>query len=262
MYAMDRQWCDRKRHLENTPWGFPSSVGEFHLERPLKICKLKLEGSFQAKCPHRSWKDPGVFSRPLRGISLLHHWRSIVYMFIFFIFSFRQVISMHVPDPTNNLEATNPEFPRIFYAIKSFLVKKTTVPNHQTRHEVRLLSKKSWKFWFVVLELVIGYGEQDKSLKVKVKISWCLLFFQWIFGIGIFITKIYEKWIPTTSIIVNWWLYDHLDHWKLQANLRKKKMNMTKRNKALKIYTSKWNPLCIGQVVSLIHCGDESSQIC
>ena len=132
----------------------------------------------------------------------------------------------------------------------------------QDMYIVRLLSKKSWKFWFVVLELVIGYGEQDKSLKVKVKISWCLLFFQWIFGIGIFITKIYEKWIPTTSIIVNWWLYDHLDHWKLQANLRKKKMNMTKRNKALKIYTSKWNPLCIGQVVSLIHCGDESSQIC
>ena len=139
MYAMDRQWCDRKRHLENTPWGFPSSVGEFHLERPLKICKLKLEGSFQAKCPHRSWKDPGVFSRPLRGISLLHHWRSIVYMFIFFIFSFRQVISMHVPDPTNNLEATNPEFPRIFYPIKSFLVKKNNTKS----------SNKTWSKTFV-----------------------------------------------------------------------------------------------------------------
>ena len=33
---------------------FPASLGAFHLERPLKSCKLKFEESFQVDCPHRS----------------------------------------------------------------------------------------------------------------------------------------------------------------------------------------------------------------
>ena len=67
---MDRQWCPMMSQGKT-----PSSVGAFHLERPIKSCKLKFEGSFQVNC------SPQKLER-LPGLSLGHHWRFIVYQSI------------------------------------------------------------------------------------------------------------------------------------------------------------------------------------
>ena len=57
-----RLWTVRgvtgKDPLERPRRVFTASVGAFYLERPLKSWKLKFEGSFRVKCPHRSCKDP------------------------------------------------------------------------------------------------------------------------------------------------------------------------------------------------------------
>ena len=57
-YTMDRQLCD---------WERPRGV--FCLKRPLKFQFTYFKGSFQMKCPHRSWKGPrGSF----QGVFLCH----------------------------------------------------------------------------------------------------------------------------------------------------------------------------------------------
>ena len=71
IYTMYRQWCDRER----PPRVFPSSVGAFCLERPLKFQLTYFEGPFQMKRPHRSWKDPwrswkGSF--PITSLTAVH----------------------------------------------------------------------------------------------------------------------------------------------------------------------------------------------
>ena len=47
--------------LERPSGVFPATLGLLHLERPLKFQFTAFEGSFQVKCPHRSWKDPPGF---------------------------------------------------------------------------------------------------------------------------------------------------------------------------------------------------------
>ena len=62
---MDRQWCDREKPVGKTPGGLSLHLvlgGNFTWKDPSKyVSKLKLEGSFQAKCPQISWKDWGSF---------------------------------------------------------------------------------------------------------------------------------------------------------------------------------------------------------
>ena len=71
MYLVHTLWTinDRERPLGNTLTPASLVAG-----KTPKICKLKLEGSFHAKCPHRSWKDPwGLYKGSFPVMSLTVH---------------------------------------------------------------------------------------------------------------------------------------------------------------------------------------------
>ena len=67
---------------------------------------------------------------------------------------------MYISDPTTNSETTNPEFFMIFLANQIFFDEKR-IRNKLTMFICKLVLFNSWKFKFGILELVVGFGEQD-----------------------------------------------------------------------------------------------------
>ena len=71
-YTMDCQWCHRKRPLEKAPRVFIASVVAFWKD-PENFYYSFWRGLSRWNAPNKSCKTP-------RGLSLWHHWRSIVYI--------------------------------------------------------------------------------------------------------------------------------------------------------------------------------------